>query len=245
MSTCGEGLSPPEDRLAVSWPAVFLTVRWGDEAGDPQLPTSCGGNEMKQIKRAISRIIHITATACALALLGTTLFFWPRSFRVEDEWRRNEYVNEADEEFTSKLYSCRGTIAWIRSGAVPMIATNTGPRIVWWHFEWVPEFEFAEACFEAPTRTQRAGFIFARARPRPATFNEGIPLKRPAPPVIALPHWFVAALSAVASYAGVRRIVFAWRRRVRQHCGHCPACDYDLRATPDRCPECGAVPTMK
>jgi hypothetical protein len=53
------------------------------------------------------------------------------------------------------------------------------------------------------------------------------------------PHWFVAAALALPPFGQVAR---ARRKALRSRAGLCRSCGYDLRATPDRCPECGAVP---
>jgi len=53
------------------------------------------------------------------------------------------------------------------------------------------------------------------------------------------PLWFLTL--AAGLLPGVR--LYRWqRRRCRHRPGHCAQCGYDLRATPDRCPECGMVP---
>jgi hypothetical protein len=55
---------------------------------------------------------------------------------------------------------------------------------------------------------------------------------------IVFPHWLLALIMAISPAA--------WILRVRRQCrlirsGHCQKCGYDLRASTERCPECGTL----
>jgi hypothetical protein len=58
---------------------------------------------------------------------------------------------------------------------------------------------------------------------------------------VVVPAWLIALLSILPP-AGL--LYPAHRRRRRKRAGLCAACGYDLRATPGRCPECGASPKV-
>jgi len=56
-----------------------------------------------------------------------------------------------------------------------------------------------------------------------------------------MPEWILAAIFAVLPAFWLRRQLRHRHTRV----GYCPVCGYDLRATPDRCPECGTLSPKK
>ena len=53
--------------------------------------------------------------------------------------------------------------------------------------------------------------------------------------MVGVPLWLLAGMAVACSLA-------LWRRVERSGANVCAGCGYDLRATPDRCPECGTVP---
>jgi hypothetical protein len=58
---------------------------------------------------------------------------------------------------------------------------------------------------------------------------------------VLCPTWALIAvlLLPMGLWAGI-----GWRQRRRMKAGHCASCGYDLRATPEKCPECGSIPSL-
>jgi hypothetical protein len=73
---------------------------------------------------------------------------------------------------------------------------------------------------------------------RAGTLGTGIPGRVL---TVGVPCWLLAVATLALPAVVVRRQFKAWRARRRARAMLCPTCGYDLRATPERCPECGAT----
>lgn len=89
--------------------------------------------------------------------------------------------------------------------------------------------------FRAGVHFDAIGIVWGKqASGNPATKSSSLVVIR------VVPLWLIALVLGLPAMVvvGQRRA----RRRRSQH-GRCPTCGYDLRATPQRCPECGTIPS--
>jgi hypothetical protein len=131
--------------------------------------------------------------------------------------------------FGDSLIPCQGVFVVAASGDVALLASRSETPFHFRHQHVRDHADLRTELEGADWHHRLGGFAVARSA-RGVT----APIY-----VLMLPLWSLALLLALAPGAWIYR---AQSRRRRDRTGLCLVCGYDLRATPDRCPECGAIP---
>jgi hypothetical protein len=181
-----------------------------------------------------------------VVLFGLTAALWARSYyRVDLLGYTSAEAPGDNRQWSASLQSDGGSLfLHYSSRQNPPRGIRFPPGVTFSSHTYIPRMlrSFGP---RAPLETY-LGFGY-RAETVPSYFVTGIdqtPVGVPAHTwrTAGFPHWLPASL------AGLYPVVVLGRRiRVRRmlRCGRCPACGYDLRVTPDRCPECGLPVTQE
>jgi hypothetical protein len=127
-------------------------------------------------------------------------------------------------------------VCFVAIGIVWIASYNGGYRFssssyyyeIWSDHGWLRLYNIAPQVSASPT-TVRAGSV------RVPTFI--------AKQLIHIPHGLVMLVLLIAPVITLRAHQLRKQEALRKTKHLCVNCGYDLRATPDRCPECGAIPS--
>jgi len=177
---------------------------------------------MRRMKRHLVNFAAMVSLALAVALVGLWVwsYYWACSFGyyagADRGWYRDYY-----------LFSYRGRISytWFRQGSRSTPQRDTFRSKV---YKWSVPDRWPWLWADREDGVGLVGFYYEHRGPISGPGGMGWR-------TIAAPYWFLSALAMVVP-------VVWFRRRGRVGAGLCAVCGYDLRATPDRCPECGTVP---
>jgi hypothetical protein len=195
--------------------------------------------------RPILRILSNAATLLSLVLCVATAVLWVRSCLACDSYFYSRFEDEPPwvRWFQGHLQTGRGGIGCTWSvQALPLGSrANLERRYPSPSFKHVTH-EPAYPDFKFDHSPVVYGFNFAHFA-NPPTMGGSFP-GRPGSSGIQLivPLWCLLLAFALIASPGV----WSWNRRRRNRrrriAHRCTACGYDLRATPERCPECGTIP---
>jgi hypothetical protein len=167
------------------------------------------------------------ATVLSLLLCAATVGLWARSYWVCDSakwWHPTKRVAYA-------VACSRGRVGFeTYERRYPMNSPDHYKKPPGaYATEPLPASEFEEG-WPVPLETRRTFMGFAYLS---ATLYGAVTTR-----IYIVPLWPVTLLTALAP----ARYWLGDRKRRWRASGFCSSCGYDLRATPDRCPECGAIP---
>ena len=188
------------------------------------------------------RIFLGVAAGTSAILCATCVAFWVRSHRAHD--------TIALSVTPDKSWFLRSADGSVRIACQQMTHGEPEP----WQLDTATygnlrahiEREFGSAEYSSPPE---GGVDDLRGFPGVMWFRVASEFRRyePADPTFSYVHrGLEARYSLLAGLFGVGPAAVATRFLRRRHrtlkTGLCPTCGYDLRATPERCPECGATP---
>jgi hypothetical protein len=206
------------------------------------------------------RLAISIGVACSAILFIAVIAFWIRGYRVSEHiiYVSPHVDDQAGRAFSRTVYfgSCRpgiGVHEIAGSGLVLSTDRRSSPN---WSYHTVrPASDKSFVKFIPAQDVLRfAGFIVARYeetgqasvpsvesfRERRARHMRGIPTptytywaRRQS---YVVPYWFLALCTGLLPAVWVRHRI---RRRRALRTGCCVYCGYDLRGSPDQCPECG------
>ena len=177
------------------------------------------------------RLFHILLTAVtviSLLLAFATIMFWVRSkLFISDAlvYYTLDVHQRTDAEVSFQSLDGAVAFRWLtrdRSGSMPP------PRQDMFEGLYYASQQIQPSAISYDSLRKRLGFHFVL--PVPQRFEAG---------VVALPHWLLLVLFLLLPLLALRAGCRSFYRR-RHHL--CPTCGYDLRASPNQCPECGLSP---
>lgn len=170
-------------------------------------------------------VVSYLAAASALVMLVLSLLFWRRSHTIGDEltW----YQQPTNLEIRSNAGLLMVTWGKLRSMEYP---PRSGFHGSFWPFQ--RDVDTMTADLKGAARHRLFGFAFDHW----VRESAGISVNSY---VTVWPYWFISMFLAVVSTVGIGSILRRARLSHRLATGLCPACGYDLRASKERCPECG------